>query len=197
MQSLPLVYFSAGWVCIIYLFNSAIARKFRQIDVKGALLSITSVMLIGVFGEVLLDTLYRAAFGSPLWLYRVLPIHNGYTSYYSLTLWGLFGFYLYLLHDGLKSHRIRSNNLLLAVLISGEAIALELLINVSHLIIFKSYIFYYMPSGLWHLSAFQVIPFYFIAGLFILKSTDGFKSNPWFFSLTNMILLSVLVLFTS
>ncbi len=196
MQSLPLVYFSAGWVGIIYLFNSAVAGKFKKINVEIALLYVTSVMLIGVFGEVLLDSLYRAAFGAPLWLYHVLPIHDGYTSYYSLVLWGMYGFYLYLLHDGLQNRRIRSNSLL-AALISIEAIVLELLINSSHLAIFKRYIFYYLPGGLWHLSAFQVIPFYFIAGLFIVKSTDGFKSNPWFFSLTNAILLSVLIFFTS
>jgi hypothetical protein len=153
------------------------------------------VAMVGVFGEVLLDSLYTAVFGTPLWQYRVLPIHNAYTSYYSLVIWGMYGFYLYLLHDSLNG-RFADSVGLLAVFISVEAIALELLLNLSHLIIFKQYIFYYLPSGLWHLSAFQVIPFYFIAGIVIAKSISGFKSNPWFFTSVNLILVSVLVFFT-
>jgi hypothetical protein len=194
MELLPLVYFSFVWIGVIYLFNCIVAKKYKKIDIKIALLYVTSVILVGVFGEVLVDTLYTAAFGSPLWQYRLLPIHNAHTSYYSLVIWGMYGFYLYLLHDSL-SVRLHSHRML-AVLISLEAIVLELLLNFSHFLIFHQYIFYYFPAGLWHLSAFQAIPFYFIAGLVIVKSVHGFKSNPWFFSLMNIILVSVLMFCT-
>lgn len=194
-QSLPLVYFSLGWIGVIYLFNSVIAKKFKGIDLGTALLYVTSVALVGVFGEVLLDSLYQFALGSPLWQYRILPIHNAYTSYYSPVIWGMYGFYLYLMHDSLCeycAHSIGS----LAVFISIEAIALELLLNLSYLVIFNQYIFYYLPDGLWHMSAFQVIPFYFIAGLVIARFLNGFKSDMRFFIFVNLVLISVLVFFT-
>lgn len=194
-QSLPLVYFSLGWVGVIYLFNSVIAGKFKGIDVWTVLLYVTSVALVGVFGEVLLDSVYQSIFSAPLWQYQILPIHDAYTSYYSPVIWGMYGFYLYLLHDSLCEYCAHSI-VPLAVFISIEAIVLELLLNLSHLVIFKQYIFYYLPNGLWHLSAFQVIPFYFIAGLVIARFLNGFKSDMRFFIFTNLVLISVLVFFT-
>lgn len=194
-QSLPLVYFSLGWLAAIYLFTSAIAWRFKKVDIETALLYATSVAVVGVFGEVLVDSLYQLVFGTPLWQYRVLPIHNAYTSYYSPVIWGMYGFYLYLLHDGLCeycAHSIRP----LTIFIAIEAIALELVLNLSYLAIFNQYIFYYLPDGLWHLSAFQVIPFYFAAGLVIAGFARRCKSSPRFFIFTNMVLLSVLVFFT-
>lgn len=194
-QSLPLVYFSLGWVGVIYLFNSVITKEFKRIDVGTALLYATSVALVGVFGEVLLGSVYQFVIGAPLWQYQVLPIHTAYTSYYSPVIWGMYGFYLYLLHDSLCGYCARSIGPL-AVFISIEAIVLELLLNLSHLIIFNQYIFYYLPNGLWHLSAFQVIPFYLIAGLVIARFLNGFKSDMRFFIFTNLVLISVLVFFT-
>ena len=194
MQLLQLTYFSLAWVGVLYLFNCALAKELKRIDFKIALLYVTSVALVGVFGEVLLDTLYKSLIGTPLWQYRVLPIHDAYTSYYSLVIWSMYGFYLYLLHDTLGG-QIGSNTIV-AALASLEAIFLELLLISSHLLIFNEYIFYYLPIGLWHLSAFQVIPFYFICGLVIVNSIHGFKSNPLFFSIMNAILVFVLVFCT-
>lgn len=193
-QSLPLVYFSLGWLAAIYLFNAAVAGRFKKVNAETALMYVTSVMLVGVFGEVLLDSVYQSVFGVPLWHYRVLPIHNAYTSYYSSVIWGMYGFYLYLLHESFGDRYARSM-WLAAAFISVEAIALELALNLSHFIIFNQYIFYYLPGGLWHLSAFQVIPFYFIAGLVIAKFIRGCKTDPRFFVLINIILVSILVFF--
>lgn len=100
-----------------------------------------------------------------------------------------------LLHDNLNSRNIHSS-WFLAAIISVEAIGLEFLFNLSFLLIFGGYIFFYLPSGLWHLTAFQAIPFYFIAGFVIVKAIQGFKSDPWLCIFMNMILVSVLVFFT-
>lgn len=194
-QSLPLVYFSLGWLAAIYLFTSAVTGRFKKIDLGAALLYTTSVAVVGVFGEVLVDSLYQFVFGVPLWQYRVLPIHNAYTSYYSPVIWGMYGFYLYLMHDSLCEYCAQSIRPF-AVFIALEAIMLELVLNFSHLATFNQYIFYYLPNGLWHLSAFQVIPFYFIAGLVIAGFARGCKSSPRFFIFTNLVLLSVLVFLT-
>ena len=148
-----------------------------------------------MFGEVFSDNLYAAAFGKPLWLYHVPSIHHGYTSYYSVFLWGLYGFYLYLFHDTLHGWNIHSTRKL-ALIVSLEAIVLEILYNSSHLLVFGDYIFYYLPSDLWHLTSIQAIPFYFLAGAAIVKTIKRFKADPLFFILMNALLVVVLVLLT-
>lgn len=188
---LSLVYFSIAWIAIIYLFNCLVAREFKRVHPTRALAYISSVVLLGVFGEVLIDSLYDALFGVPLWEYRLLPLHNAYTSYYSLVIWSMYGFYLYLLHDSLNNH-VRSSRVL-AIVISVEAILLEILLNVSHLLIFGQYVFYYFPNDLWHVTSIQAIPVYFLAGLFIVRMTRGIKVDPVFFATVNMVLVAVLV----
>lgn len=188
---MALVLFTVAWIVAIYLFNSAFARRLKKIEIKIALLYITSIALIGVFGEVFSDSFYSAIFNQPLWLYRVLPIHDGFTSMYSIVLWAMYGFYLYLLHDNLSAHN--HSDTTFAAIISIEAIVLEILINVSHLLIFGGYIFYYLPSDLWHLTSIQAIPFYFLAGLVVTKSIKRLKADPVFFSIMNTLLIFVLI----
>lgn len=190
----PLLYFSLAWLGAIYLFNCAIARKFKAIDIEIALLYISSVMLLGVFGEVLIDSLYKAAFKLPLWEYYLLPIHNGFTSYYSLFIWSMYGFHLYLLHHSLNG-RVRSN-WVLAVIVTIEAILLEVLFNLTSLAAFGQYIFYYLPNDLWHITSVQVMPVYFLAGFLVVRLTRSAKVDPWFFTLTNLVLVFVLVFLT-
>jgi hypothetical protein len=131
----------------------------------------------------------------PLWEYKLFPIHNAYTSYYSIFIWSTYGFYLYLLHDNLKSNNYPVRTL--AVIVSIEAIILEFLFNLSHLFIFKDYIFYYLPSDIWHLTSIQAIPFYFLAGFVIIKSIKRFKADPWFFIPMNILLVFTLVFLAS
>ena len=177
---------------IIYLFNSALAKKFKKVDPKIALLYVSSVAIIGVFGEVFVDSFYNLIFKTPLWQYQILPIHNSYTSYYSVVIWGMYGFYLYLLHDHLSGYNIQKSRTL-ALIVSIEAIVLEILFNFSHLAIFKRYIFYYTPGDLWHLTSLLAIPFYFLAGLAIVKSIKRFKADPSFFIVMNALLVLTLV----
>ena len=191
---LTLIYFSVAWVLIVYLFNSLVARSFKKISIETAALYISTVALIGVFGEVFSDTLYNAVFGIPLWQYQVFPVHGGYTSYYSLFVWGMYGFYLYLLHDSLNGWHIESTRKLAAI-ISIEAIVLEFIFNGTFLLVFGSYFFYYLPNDLWHLTTVQAIPFYFLAGIAITKTIKQFKSAPLFFILMNVLLASVFIFF--
>jgi hypothetical protein len=190
-----LLYFSLGWVAIIYFFNSAIAKRLKVIDFKIALLYISTVVLSGTFGEVFINSIYNFLFNVPLWEYKLFPIHNAYTSYYSMFIWSMYGFYLYLLHDNLKSNNYPVRTL--AVIVSIEAIILEFLFNLSHLFIFKDYIFYYLPSDIWHLTSLQAIPFYFLAGFVIIKSIKRFKADPWFFIPMNILLVFTLVFLAS
>ena len=93
-----------GVICVVavYIFSCLYYRRLQKIDLSIALLYITSVAMIGVLGEIFVDTIYTRIFGTQLWRYNFLPIHNGYTSQFSPILWGCFGFYLYLMHHDYK-----------------------------------------------------------------------------------------------
>ena len=159
------------------------------------LLYSATVTVIGLFGEVFLSTLYHFIFGKPLWVYYFYPIHHGYTSLYSLFMWGLYGFHLYLLHGHLKNKNIQSDRNL-ALIISGEAVFLEVIYNFSFLMVFNHFIFYYTPSDLWHLSSLQAVPLYFLAGLVIVKTLRRFSKDPVFFIKMSYLFALVFVFFS-
>ncbi len=190
-----LFFFTIAWIAIVYLFNAAISRKFHKIEPKLAGLYISTVALIGVFGEIFADSLYASVAGQPLWVYHVFPVHDGYTSMYSVVVWSMYGFYLYLMHDYFTRFHFSTHTL--AIIISIEAIILELLINSSYLYFFDDYFFYYLPGELWHLTTIQAIPFYFLAGIVILKTLKRFKADPKFFIAMNIVLTTTLVFLAS
>jgi hypothetical protein len=192
---MALIFFSCAWVIGIYLFNSALIRRLSKIDIRTALCYISSVIVLGVFGEVLVDSVYDKIFGVPLWVYRLLPIHHSYTSYYSLFIWGMYGFHLYLLHSSF-GRKIRST-WVLAIIISVEALIIEVLFNLTSLTFLGQYIFYYLPNDLWHVTSIQVMPVYFLAGFLIARLTKDERIDPWFFILTNLCLASVLIFLAS
>jgi hypothetical protein len=185
-------YFSLIWAIIIYFFNCLLAKKFVVPNPKIALVYISCITVVGVFGEVFIDSVYNFFIGEPLWVYHLLPIHNGYTSYYSLFIWGLYGFHLYLFHENLKGRNIYSEKKM-PLIIAVEAITLELLFNISHLWFFGSYIFYYLPNDLWHLTSFVAVPFYFFAGFILIKSLKRFIKDPLFFIIMSYLFAGVLV----
>ena len=168
MHYLILFIFSICWVAIIYLLNRIIAGHRLKINKIKVVQYITSMAALGILGEVAIDGFYKFAFGQPLWLYRLFPIHGGYTSVYSLFEWGLLGFYIYLLHGILREKHI-SSIYIFASIFCADAIIFELMFNGSYKVIFQNYIFYYLPSNLWHLSALQAIPFYLLGGFLTIE----------------------------
>lgn len=128
------------------------------------MVSMATMASLGLFGEVMFDSIYKFLFGRPLWEYQVMPLHEGYTSLYSLVLWGIImGLHLSLLHGTLKEKGITSFHALAAIFCI-EAIAIEALVNLSYLAYFPTYIYYYLPSDLWHVTSLQALPLYLLAG---------------------------------
>lgn len=187
-----LVWFSIAWVAGVYLVNSLFAREFKKIDVKTLLLYVTTVAMIGTFGEIFWDTLYERAFGRPLWEYYVLPIHDGHTSYFAAVLWGFYGFHLYLLYDTLRK-RYKKALKYLSLIFALEALLIEALVCLTFLAAFGIWVYYYLPGDLWHVSTIQNFPLYIMAGYVITGTLKRFESSPWFFILMNCALLSVVV----
>jgi len=195
MMPLYLTLFALLWLAIIYVLNAIIAKRFKKIELKIALIYFFTVAAIGVLGEIFLDSVYNYFVGNPLWEYRILPIHDGYTSAYAPVIWGLYGFHLYLLHDTLSTKWSIARSRYLALIFSIEALIFEALLTVSSKFLLGDFMYYYYPSDLWHVSSFQNIPFYFICGVVIIKTMRRFKKDPVFFSLMCIFVTSVVIFF--
>ncbi|MCL2280945.1 hypothetical protein FWC31_03635, partial [Candidatus Saccharibacteria bacterium] len=87
---------------VIYAINCAIGRRILKPKFLDILVWFFGVGMIGVFSEILLNTIIAAIFGHPLWEYRILPIKNGYISLVGPILWGLFGVHVYLQNMALE-----------------------------------------------------------------------------------------------
>ena len=65
----------------------------------------------GIGAEILIDTAWVKNLGRPLWTYRLLPVHQGYTSVAGLVIWPLYGFYVYMVHESIERNpRLRLVN---------------------------------------------------------------------------------------
>lgn len=190
------ILFAFGWTLIIYALNCAIAKGWKRIEPKQALVYFSTVAAVGLYGEIFLDYTYNAIVGHPLWYYNLLPIFGGYTSSYAIVTWGMYGFHLYLLHDSLATRWSITRTRHLALIFSLEALILEALLTLSAKVVFGKYLYYYLPGDLWHVSSLQNIPFYFICGVVILKTLRRFRKDPLFFTVMNSFLLVVLLIIT-
>jgi hypothetical protein len=196
MMSLKFVLFALFFALFVYLLNSAIAVRFKHVQLKPALLYFMTVALIGVFGEIFLDTFYKLVVGHPLWYYNYFPIQHGYTSSYAVVTWGIYGFHLYLLHDSLAAKWSITKTRHLALIFSLEALAMEAMVTLAARAYLGKYMYYYLPSDLWHVSSFQNIPFYFICGVVILQTMKRFRKDPVFFTIMSACLVFVLLFLT-
>lgn len=114
-------------------------------DPKKMLVFITTVVLVGVFGEVFVDSLYDMAFGRPLWHYQILPVHNTYTSKFAVVLWALYGMHIFWFHNTLSKWGVHRRTHL-ALILSLEAIILESLVNLASLMVFGKLVYFYTPQ---------------------------------------------------
>jgi hypothetical protein len=192
MSITSLILFGLMWFVILYLINAAIAKKFKKIDAQIAALYFFTVAMIGLFGEIFLDTIYNYFVGQPLWRYNILPIHGGYTSIFAIILWGLYGFHLYMLHDTLGSRWSIYKTKHLVLIFGLEALIIESLLTISAKLLLGEFMYYYYPGDLWHVTSIQNLPFYFICGFVILKTIPRFKADPQFFILMSSALTFVI-----
>lgn len=189
-SALSLTTFAMAWAVGIYVVNCLIARRVIRVDIKEAALHIAAMAMLGVIGEVAIGSFYKLLFHSMLWHYTVLPVHGGYTSEYALFLWGIYGFHLYLLHGTLRN-KLKSLNAM-ALLFCFEAIIIELLVNLTFVLSFGQFIFYYNPTDLWHFTSIQTLPFYLAAGYIVLITFREFELDKKFFIPMSMAIACVI-----
>jgi hypothetical protein len=194
MLALKLTTFSLLWIVIIYIVNCLFARKVVKIQLSRLAIYIFTMTALGLFGEIMFDTFYKLALGRPLWEYHLLPIHHGFTSFYSLVLWGAVGVHLYLLHNTLKARGIVSTHVL-ALIFCLEAILLEALVNLSYLPVFHDYVYYYLPSDLFHITSVQALPLYLLAGYITVMAMRYASQLPKTATIGNsLVLVAILAL---
>lgn len=183
MEYYYLIWFSLAWVAVMYLVNVLIARKVIPIRPKELFVYVGGMVFLGVFGEVFIGWLFQTLFGWPLWHYRLLPAHEALTSYYSLVIWAIYGFHLYLLHGNLSKTKKPLPDWKLACIFAFEAVILEVAINLAHIAVAGDYIFYYYPPDLFHLTSLVALPIYLFAGFVMVKTMRRFRKDPLFFGL--------------
>lgn len=191
-DALRLSGFAVLWVILAYAANSIVVRRPKKLELTWTLSYAVAVATIGVFGEIFLDTVYNHFVGHPLWVYRILPVHKGYTSIFAVVTWGIYGFYLSMLHDTLKKHRVTSV-VKVALIMSIEALFAEALLTISAKLLLGEFLYYYFPGDLWHVSSFQNIPFYFICAVMVTLTARRFKADPVLFTILCTVFVTVLI----
>lgn len=192
--------YGISFILFFYLVASLSYGKLIRIDWKKLFLYITIFSLFGVIGEIFVNTLYNHFFGEYLWEYHLYPVHNGHISKMFIFVWGSLGVYKYLSEIVLTKFNLYTKGRA-GLIMSLEAILLELWYNITFFALFGSYIFYYFPDNLGplsHFSCLQVLPFYFIFGFVVTKLIShqvkaGFSKTLvtffWFILLTVVFLM--------
>ena len=188
---IPITIVVAG---VVYLLDSLYAR--RWLTVKREIISyIAAAVLIGVFGEVFVETVYNAAIGQPLWHYQFLPVHHGYTSLFSVILWAMYGAHLYWVRETLDKKFGKITKWKLVSIFAIESLLLETFANLVWLGVFGYLIYYYTPSDLWHVTTLVNVPCYFGAAWAMLGTVRRFKTDIWFFATISALIVLVFLVF--
>lgn len=173
-----------------------VAKKHSSVNIQLLLLYILLIAMLGPIGEIFVGTFYNSVFGHPLWLYRVLPTHEGYTSFYAPVIWGIAGAGLYFAHEILSLFKTK-RRFIRALIIMFETILFESLLNTSFLLFTGGYLFYYTPGDLFHITSLQTLPFYFFFGFVITDFIKQFKKDPLLSAAMFALIMFVVVFLTN
>ncbi|HON59259.1 MAG TPA: hypothetical protein PLT45_06970 [Smithella sp.] len=159
---------------LLYLACSFAAGKFLAIDFPKAAMYMGCTFFGAMWFEVILDSLFVKFCGQPGWLYKVWPIHHGYTSGVGMLMWPLYGFFVYGMRLAIKNNpklAKRYNAAAMTFLFALDAMALEILTNIFSILLYHTYLFYYLPGDLLHFTTIQIfVPYLFACGLGALFS---------------------------
>jgi len=164
---------------LFYLLGSLLTRRWMRIDAYQLALSMAVAFPVAIVCEVYLGKSYQLLTGTPLWQYRVWPIHDGYTSTLNFIVWPVYGYYLYVLHQVLHARRICIRPHWLQGIAAGlDGPLLEILANGFFLLFYGTFYFYYLPGDLRHYSSVRVIPLYMIMGIILTLLLGYLQQRP-------------------
>lgn len=154
---------------LLYLFCSLVAKRFLSINFPKLILYMGCTFFGAMWFEIFLDTLFVKFCGEPAWLYKVWPVHQGYTSGVGMFMWPLYGFLVYCMNLALEVNpRLAhlNNNVAKTYLFTLDAMALEILTNIFSILLYHTYLFYYLPGDLAHFTTIKIfVPYLFACGL--------------------------------
>jgi hypothetical protein len=176
-----LIIFFFYLVTVIYFAGFALTNSSTQIKIKEVYMYSGTLALIGCISEVAINSFCRAAFDSPLWIYQVTPIHHGDTSVFAFFQWSLYGYHLYYVRKKIQSYNFKHENYIFAFVLSVDALLLEIFVNVSSNFFLNTFIFYYIPGDIGHLTTVYVYPFYLLGGAILNEIFKRFEKDPMFF----------------
>ena len=140
-----------------------------------------TLALIGCISEVAINSFCRAAFDSSLWIYQITPVHHGDTSIFAFFQWSLYGYHLYFVQKKIQSFKAKYEEYIFALVISVEALLLEIFVNVSSNFFLNTFIFYYIPGDMGHMTTAFVFPVYILGGAILIETFKRFLKDPVFF----------------
>lgn len=173
------IVFSLLLVTISYSINRRLLGEKLVVDVYQLTLTTSCVVVLALAAESLVNPLYTAWAGQKLWVYRVLPLHDGNVSALGGMVWAAYGIHLYFTRQMLLRRLPNglNNNAGIAVIMGFEApFICEVLGNLLFLQLLGEYYAYYLPGDVFHLTSFQVVPIYMLClfvGLVILGKLES------------------------
>lgn len=179
MNFVTLSLFAIFWLVISYAVARVIYPKI-SIQWPKLILHIVTLSALGLVGETAIDFTYNLFFQSPLWQYHIYPIHHDFTSLYAIFMWGVAGANIYFIREILRHKKITSIHKQ-AFIIAIESWIFETVINISFWLLFKEYIFYYLPGEFMHFTSIQVLPLYWIVSYILLAIFKRFEKDTWFY----------------
>jgi hypothetical protein len=176
-----LIIFFLYLATVIYFAGFALTNKSTQIRIKEVYLYSGTLALIGCISEVAINSFCRTAFDTSLWIYQITPIHRGDTSIFAFFQWSLYGYHLYYVQKKLQSYKFKHEEYIFAFVLSIDALLLEAFVNISSLFFLNSFVFYYTPGDMGHLTTVFVFPFYLLGGAILIGIFNRFLKDPLFF----------------
>lgn len=176
-----LVLFFLYLVAAVYTAGLAIADRSTKVNIRELFMWCGVLAMIGGISEVAINSFCRAVFDSPLWIYHVTPVHYGDTSIFAFFQWSLYGYHLYFVHKKIRSFELKYEEYIFAFLLSVDALLLEMFVNVSSNFFLDTFVFYYIPGDIGHLTTIFVFPFYLLGGAILTGMFKRFLNDPMFF----------------
>lgn len=191
-----LIIFFMYLATVIYFAGFALGNSSTQIKIKEVYMYSGTLALIGCISEVAINSFCRAAFDSALWIYQVTPVHQGDTSMFAFFQWSLYGYHLYFVQKKIQSYNFKYEAYIFAVVISVEALLLEIFVNISSNFFLNTFIFYYLPGDMGHLTTVFVFPVYLLGGAILIETFKRFLQDPVFFGTLSFSIAFIFVFLT-
>jgi hypothetical protein len=192
-MDMKLTLFFLYTVAVVYLINFGIANKSTPTNTKEVYMYSGTLAMTGIISEVAINSFCRAVFDTPLWLYHVTPIHHGDTSVFAFFQWSLYGYHLYFVRKKLQSYHFQYEEAIFALALSVDALLLEIFVNVSSNVFLDTFVFYYLPGDIGHLTTMFVYPIYLLGGVALCEFLRRFEKDPMFFGNLSFSVASIIV----